>query len=251
MGEQETNFYEAVLIVVLLIAIIIVYFIITIIRYHRRYIKLQKERILAEITIQENERKRIATDLHDGLGPLLSSVKLNINSIEVPLESDRLIVEKAGRHIDEIIKSMRQISYNLLPNTLARKGLIEALKEFTSLLNEKNHMTIELQVLNQLQIDKEREIHIFRMIQEIIHNALKHSNANTLKIGIGQEDGFLMILVRDDGKGFDLEKAKDESKGLGLKSLESRTEILNGQLVIDSKPGQGTEHFIKIPDKTN
>jgi signal transduction histidine kinase len=84
------------------------------------------------------------------------------------------------------------------------------------------------------------------MIQEIVHNTLKHAQATSLKIGLGQDDGFLLILAHDDGKGFDVARAKEESGGLGLKSLESRTEILNGQLIIESTP-RGTEHFIKIP----
>src|SRR5215217_3298651 len=101
---MNENVINSTLIISVLIGIILVFFIFSIINYHRRYIQLQKERILAEITIQENERKRIANDLHDSLGPLLSSVKLNINSIDVMTEGDRKIIEKAGRHIDEIIK---------------------------------------------------------------------------------------------------------------------------------------------------
>src|SRR5580698_5525115 len=120
------------LLVSLIITIIIVYFFVSIIRYHRRYMRLQREKIFAEITIQENERKRIAGDLHDSLGPLLSAVKLNIGSVEVPLEEDRVVLEKTGKYLDEIIGSMRQISYDLLPNTLERKGLIEAIREFVS-----------------------------------------------------------------------------------------------------------------------
>ena len=247
MGEREYQYYEAVIILALLIGIIIAYFIITIIRYHRRYIKLQKERILAEITIQENERKRIASDLHDGLGPILSSVKLHINTVELISATDKAIIEKAGKHIDEIIRSMRQISYNLLPNTLERKGLLEAIREFTTLINERKELRIELQVLKSFPIPREKEIHIFRMIQEIVHNTLKHAHASWLKIGLGEDDGFLLILAQDDGSGFDVARAKEESGGLGLKSLESRTEILNGQLIIESTPERGTEHFIKIP----
>src|SRR5438874_6765990 len=132
MTTQEKDFFNAVLLVVFFTSIVIVYFILSLIRYHRRYIRLQKERIFAEITIQENERKRIATDLHDSLGPLLSAVKLNINSIDIQQQEDQEVINKAGRYLDEIIGSMRQISYNLLPNTLERKGLAEAVREFTS-----------------------------------------------------------------------------------------------------------------------
>jgi signal transduction histidine kinase len=222
-------------------------FIISIIKYHRSYIRLQKERIHAEITIQENERKRIANDLHDSLGPLLSSVKLNINSVDVPDEKDREIIHKAGVHIDEIIKSLRQISYNLLPNTLERKGLTEAIKEFTDHINEKHPLHIEFHIIKNVKLPKEKEIHLFRMIQEIVQNTLKHAKAKNMQIGMTAEDGFVLILTKDDGKGFDVSKAKEDSGGLGLKSLESRKEILNGQLVIESTKQMGTNHFIKIP----
>lgn len=244
MANQILN---TTLLIAGLIAIIIVVFIVSIIRYHRRYVQLQKERFLAEITMQENERRRIANDLHDSIGPMLSSVKLNINSIEVKDDADNLIVEKAGRHLDEIIKNMRQISYNLLPNTLERKGLLEALREFTDNINETKQLNIKLQVVHELEVAKEKQIHLFRIIQEIIHNTIKHAKAKTLQIGIGQEHQHVLILTIDDGLGFDVDKTKGSSTGLGLKSLETRTEILNGKLVLESKPNKGTQYFIKIP----
>ena len=230
-----------------LIAIILVYFFASILRYHRRYTSLQKERIFAEITIQENERKRIANDLHDSLGPLLSTVKLNINSIEVKDQEDKQIIDRAGQYIDEIIASMRQISYNLLPHTLERKGLIEAIKEFTTQMNHKHAFNIQLYVMKDIKVPKEKEIHIFRMLQEIVHNAIKHSKAKNLQIGLSEEEGYLLLLTKDDGVGFDADKIKISSGGLGLKSLESRAEILKAIMSMDSKPGTGTNYFIKIP----
>ncbi len=247
MNVQELGFLRAVIIVALLIGIVIAYFIISIIRYHRRYVKLQKERIYAEITIQENERKRIATDLHDSLGPLLSAVKLNINSIEMADKADQEVILKSGRYLDEIIGSMREISHNLLPNMLERKGLVEATKEFIKQINHKNIVTIQFFVLKACRVPNEKEIHIFRMIQEIIHNTLKHAEAKNLHIGLSEEDGMLLLFTKDDGKGFEVERQRSNLKGLGLKSLESRVEILNGLLSLESKPGQGTNYFIKIP----
>lgn len=230
----------------ILITIIIIYFFASIIRYHRRYMKLQRERILAEITIQEKERKRIATDLHDSLGPLLSAVKLNINSIDIRQE-DEAVLDKAGRSLDEIISSMRQISYNLLPNTLERQGLVEAIKDFIGHINYKKIINIQLYLVKDIRVPKEKEIHIFRMLQEIIHNTIKHAEAKNLQIGLSEEDNSLLLLTKDDGKGFDVEKEKEQSHGLGLKSLESRCEILNGALSMESKPGFGTNYFVKIP----
>ncbi|MEO5995244.1 MAG: sensor histidine kinase [Chitinophagaceae bacterium] len=247
MNVEQPAYFRAVIIAALLIGIIIGYFIFTIIRYHRRYVKLQKERIFAEITIQENERKRIATDLHDSLGPLLSAVKLNINSIEMELPEDKEVIAKSGKYLDEIIGSLREISYNLVPNTLERKGLTDAIKEFIAQISHKSTVNIQFFVIKECKIPKEKEIHIFRMIQEILHNTIKHANAKNLQIGLSEEQGNLLLFTKDDGKGFDVEKEKTNIKGLGLKSLESRVEILNGVCSLESKPEHGTNYFIKIP----
>jgi signal transduction histidine kinase len=231
----------------LIIAVIIIYFFASIIRYHRRYMKMQREKIFAEITIRENERKRIANDLHDSLGPLLSAVKLNISSVDIDHPTDKEILDKTSGYLDEIIGSMRRISHDLLPNTLERKGLLEAIREFITQVNSKQALNIQLYIVKEIQVPKEKEIHIFRMIQEIVHNTLKHAQAGNLQIGFSEEGGHLLCLTKDDGRGFDKEKVLAASQGLGLRSLESRCEILNGILSLDSMPGAGTNYFIKIP----
>ena len=244
---MEAKVLNITLFVSLVIAIIIVYFFVSIIRYHRRYMKLQREKIYAEITIRENERKRIAGDLHDSLGPLLSAVKLNISSVDVDSAADREVLEKTGGYLDEIIGSMRRISHDLLPSTLERKGLLEAIREFLLQIKNKQSVNIQLFVVKEITVPKEKEIHIFRMVQEIVHNTIKHAQARNLQIGFSEEGGHLLCLTKDDGRGFDKEKVLASSLGLGLRSLESRCEILNGVLTLDSAPGGGTNYFIKIP----
>src|SRR5687768_2658761 len=228
------------------LAIIITFFIITMLRHHRRYVKLQKERMLNEIAILENERKRMAYDLHDGLGPMLSAIKLNINSIETNTDEDKAIIQKASNHIDDAIKNMRAISYNLLPVTLERKGLFEALREFIDHSSAKSKLPIQLFIKHHVEIPKEKEIHIFRILQEIIHNSIKHAQAKNLYIGFGYEDERLVIFAKDDGIGFDVAKIKETSGGLGLKSIESRADILNCLMLIESSPGKGTAWFFKF-----
>jgi signal transduction histidine kinase len=244
---MENKVLNITILLSIVISIIIIYFFVSIIRYHRRYMRLQRERIFAEITIRENERKRIAGDLHDSLGPLLSAVKLNISSVEIPDPGDREILDKTSRYLDEIIGSLRRISYDLLPNTLERKGLVEAIREFVSQMNLKKNIDIQLFVVKEIRVPNEKEIHIFRMIQEIVHNTIKHAGAKTLQIGMSEEGGNLLFLTKDDGRGFDKEKELSHTNGLGLKSLASRCEILNGVLSLESKPGAGTNYFIKIP----
>ena len=242
-----TSVLNITLYVSLIIAIIIVYFFVSIIRYHRRYMRLQREKIFAEITIRENERKRIAGDLHDSLGPLLSAVKLNISNVDVQNPDDREMLEKTGRHLDEIIGSLRRISHDLVPGILERRGLLEAIREFINQVKTRGSVNIQLYIVKEIQVPKEMEIHIFRMIQEIIHNTIKHARAHNLQIGFSEESGNILCLTKDDGCGFDKEKALSGSGGLGLRSLESRCDILGGILTLDSSPGGGTNYFIKIP----
>jgi signal transduction histidine kinase len=244
---METKVIYIFLGVTLAITIIILYFFVSIIRNHRRYMRLQREKILAEITIRENERRRIAGDLYDGLGPLLSAVKLNISSVETESSTDRDILEKTGGYLDEIIGSVRRISFDLLPNTLERRGLLEAIREFINQLRYRQAVNIQLYVVKEFRIPKEKEIHIFRMIQEIVVNTIKHADAHNLQIGFSEEEGHLLCLTKDDGRGFDKEKVLAGSAGLGLRSLQSRCEILDGVLTLDSMPGAGTNYFIRIP----
>src|ERR1700744_421643 len=140
---MEAKVLNITLYVALIITIIIIYFFVSIIRYHRRYMKLQREKIFAEITIRENERKRIANDLHDSLGPLLSAVKLNISSVDIENAADRQVLEKTGGYLDEIIGSMRRISHDLLPSTLERRGLLEAVREFIAQVKTKQKGNIQ------------------------------------------------------------------------------------------------------------
>ena len=113
--------------------------------------RLQREKIFAEITIRENERKRIAGDLHDSLGPLLSAVKLNISSVDIETAADREILDKTAGYLDEIIGSMRRISHDLLPNTLERKGLIEAVREFIQQVKGKQTVNIQLYIVKEIR----------------------------------------------------------------------------------------------------
>lgn len=243
---EERIFYITVFLCSLL-AVVITFFVTSIIRYHRRYIRLQRERITAEIRLLENERKRIATDLHDSLGPLLSTVKLHISSVEVPDPRDKTMIEKSTKYIDDIVSSMRQISHNLLPNTLERKGLQEAIREFYQMLGQDGQMELRVYAVTAVTPQPERDIHIFRIVQEIIHNTLKHAAATRLEIGFSEDEKELLVLVEDNGRGFEVEKSRRNSRGLGLKSLEIRTDIIGGTISIHSAAGRGTRYYIRIP----
>lgn len=244
---NDMKLIYTVSVVSLLIAVIIAFFVVSVIRYHRHYIRLQKERIEAEILMQEQERKRVANDLHDSMGPLLSTVKLYLQSIVIDNEQDKQLLDKASTYIDETITSLREISYNLLPSGLSRKGLAETLKEYVYRVASRNVLRIEFNPEANLMVNKEIEVHLFRILQEIIQNTIKHAKAQTLRLWITDNTGELVILSEDDGLGFDVENTRNSSAGLGLKSIESRCELIGASLEIISEKGKGCRIVIKIP----
>lgn len=247
MDTQEKIFYNSLLIVVIIVGIVLLYFIVTIIRYQRRSLRLHKEKIRAEIDTLENERKRIASDLHDELGPILSAVKLQINNLESSNSDDKALIEKSSLHIDTIIKRLREISNNLMPNTLVRKGLAKAIEEFIESNSQAYKIQIKLFCEDELQLGPDREINIYRIVQEIVHNTVKHAKASVLVIRLAKENGRLVLFTADNGMGFDYIARSRDNTGLGLRNLQSRAEIMGGELTCISEPGKGTNYTLEIP----
>ncbi len=247
MGAQEKAFYQSLLIIVAIVGIILLYFIITIIRYQRRSMRLHKEKIQAEIDTLENERKRIASDLHDELGPLLSAVKLQINNLETTDVADLQLIEKSSTHIDNIIKKLREISNDLMPNTLMRKGLKIALEEFIENSQEASKLPVKFICEQQIQLAQDKEINLYRMVQEITHNTIKHAKATMFIIKISIQDNRLFLMTADNGIGFDYFNKIRDNIGLGLRNLQSRTEVMGGEFNCVAEPGKGTAYTIEIP----
>lgn len=247
MDAKETSFYTAVLIASIIIGVIICYFIISIIRQQRKNLELYRQSVLAEITAMEKERARIAADLHDELGPMLSAIKLKIGSFELPDVDDQKEAEKTNEHIDSLMKRMREISYDLIPNTLIRKGLVVALKEFVEYTNESGQLKINFNAEESVSTEQQKAIHIYRIVQEVINNTLRHSGAKLLNINLKQENGTLFLSTIDDGVGFDHQAASKGEGGIGLRNILNRTEIIGGQMFIESEKHKGTKYTFEIP----
>lgn len=246
MDAQQTKIYTAIIIAGLIIGVILLYFIFTLIRQQRRNSQLFREKIKAEINTLEKERSRVAADLHDELGPLLFSVKFKLSNLETSNE-DSESVEQASAYIDDIIQRLREISNDLMPSTLLRKGLVYALEEYINSLSGKVPLQINLTHANIPELDKDKSVNLYRLLMEIIHNTLKHSKANQLNISINYNDDILSIDSTDNGIGFEYDPMNQKFAGLGLRSMLNRVEILDGEMFIESALLKGTTFTIKIP----
>ena len=203
----------------------------------------------AMIEGQEEERKRIATDLHDRLGSMLSTVKLlfgNLNEkIDIHQADNQKQYDKASSLLDEAVLEVRRIAQNLSTGMVITFGLIPALEEFCDSIRESKLLKCKFLCYGiDERMEQHIEIGIFRMMQEIVNNVLKHAKAKNLTIQINRTEDSISVTVEDDGVGFNVQ---EKSKGMGLKNLETRAFKMGGTYNVDSKPGYGTISIIEIP----
>ena len=194
---------------------------------------------------QEKERLRIANDLHDGLGGLLTSIKSHFNALHGASEKNQLIA-KTNELIDTACGEVRRVSHNMMPRALAMSGLKGALEDLAQDIRQQNiHCELETIGLEE-NMPRAQSAMIYRIIQELTNNVLKHAGAKNLLLQLMLKNNQLRILVEDDGDGFGVEDAFNK-KGLGLSSVVSRVEFLHGKIDWDSVKGEGTTVNILIP----
>jgi len=204
----------------------------------------------AIIEAEENERKRIAADLHDGVGQMMSAAKMNLSVFESELpfanEAQKTSFENVIGLIDESCKEIRSVSHQMMPNALLKSGLANALKEFIDKIDTRIiKVSLHTEGLNE-RIDNNTETVLYRVIQECVNNVLKHSGADRLDISLIKDVDGIAVTIEDNGKGFDsTDKLKFE--GIGLKNIISRINYLKGSIDFDSAPGRGTLVAMHVP----
>jgi two-component system, NarL family, sensor kinase len=216
--------------------------------YNRKINEMLKDRqietMAAMLNGQERERKRIAADLHDRLGSSLSAIKLLFSATGEKTTIPH--VQKIGQLIDETVDEVRKISHDLASGVIKQFGLVAALKDLKSTLEESQKLKVELSISNLPErLDNEIEISIYRIIQELISNILKHAQATEVAIQLTRIGNELNVLVDDNGIGF---KTQDiSSNGLGLENIKNRVRSLSGTINIDSTIKRGTIINIMMP----
>jgi two-component system NarL family sensor kinase len=250
--KSQKNIYLFTAIIAVMGGFVLMAVIIGIIIYNREQKKIAKEKIDQErlrnkmiIEAEEKERTRIAKDLHDSLGQMLAALKMNLNSIPVDNQGNDQY-KKTALILDETIVEMRSISHAMMPESLVKNGLAKALIDITNHI-ETNQTQVNIHVENWKGWNSTGEYILYRIVQELLNNTLKHANASRVNIELNQFEDEINLIYEDDGQGFDPESAS--SDGIGLKNMYNRMSSLNGHIEFDSKPGKGTTVILSIPLK--
>ncbi|MCI4671371.1 MAG: histidine kinase [Bacteroidia bacterium] len=200
----------------------------------------QKKRFSAVMEAQERERTRIAMDLHDGLGQLLSAAKMNVSSLDEAIASggdkeDEKIYSSSVKLLDEAAQEVRQVSHNLMPIKLKEHGLIAALKEMAEQINSARETPMLTIASHDFvgRMEVEMEISVYRICQEIINNSLKHSGADKMSLDIKNPGGKLEIVYKDNGKGLSLDDL-NKGSGIGWSNIQLRAELIGASLKVES-----------------
>ena len=260
---QESQFVNIILIAIGLLVLMTIAIVLFFYFSRRRIIKSelekaklkidhQKELLQSSIITQEEERKRIAQDLHDAISSKLNVVSLNANILSeidiTPSEANK-IGESIYKVTSTVLESSRRIAHDLLPPTLDKFGLQAALEELCEELIETQRFNLTYDLDFPLEfLEPNAELHVFRIVQELMNNSIKHSEASEINLSVITEENLLSLQYKDNGKGFDIE-AMQAAKGLGMSGIENRSIILAADLMIKSSSGNGILINLKITPK--
>ncbi len=210
--------------------------------------RMNESRVLsAIIKTEENERQHFAKELHDGLGPLLSSVKMAISASHQTGNKNIEVMTNAEKLIDESIYTLKEISNNLSPHMLNDFGLLKAVKSFINKLPIQEGPKISLNSnIENKRFSYNIEVVLYRIICELISNTLNYAGAHNIYIDLLADENFISLKYIDDGIGFDVEKTEYEQKGMGYSNIRSRIKSLNGSYDIFTRPEEGLTINIQI-----
>lgn len=210
----------------------------------------QEQATRAILFAEENERKRIAAELHDGIGQMMSVAKMNLSVFENELlftdEKQKLAFENVINMVDESCRELRSVSHQMMPNALLKNGLANAVREFIDKIDSRIiKVSLHAEGLKE-KMDNDTESVLYRVIQECVNNVLKHSGANHLDISLIKDRDGIAATIEDNGQGFDINQSLLE-EGIGFKNILSRINYLKGTVDVNSRPGEGTLVAIHIP----
>lgn len=247
MDPKETSLYHLYLITLTVIIGLAVYYIFSALRFRGRYRKAFDQRMEAEILQLESEKERISQDLHDDIAPVLSAISMRLDSLSPTSVKQEESIQICALQLQNLTSKLRSISVALMPSVLKDKGLAIAIQQFIHTIHPTGSLYInyEYDLLPLLPHDK--ALHLFRIIQEIIHNTIRHSAADRLEISLFAEADKIFIATADNGMGFNYDPSFSACKGYGLANIHNRIQAIHGNLHIDTSPSKGCRFYIELP----
>jgi len=216
----------------------------------RKLEHVRKEKLIAINDAQEQERIRIANDIHDGLGQMLTGISFSIQELSDACQVEEVLVEKLHDQVDATIQEAKNIAHDLTPIVLRDFGLIAAIQNLVHKTNQLNEVEIIFNAYDfKDRVDSKLEKAIYRICQEALNNIMKHSKAKSASLELFREYKAIALVVEDDGVGFDAEEKLfgEDGGGIGLASMKERVDAFNGVFTLDSKRGEGTEIVVELP----
>lgn len=247
MSSNQTELYYSFFAAITVLTLLLCVFAFSIFHHLRKRRKQIKSKTFQDECNIEIDKKRIAADLHDDFGSLLTGLKLSLHALEEK-DPSNLLFRSSNKQLDLSMSRLREISLNLLPRELESEGLNAAVESLVERINDTKSIQVRFSSIDLVELfDKHKAMLLFRVIQEITTNALKHSHATCIDIGIAVRLNHLILEILDDGSGFNYDQSFKKKNSSGLKNIQSRLDLLNAILVVDTGSGSGTHYFIKIP----
>lgn len=245
MESYQLSLFTAILIACGLIGLLAAYSFISRTISKRRYYARLREHSCEVARLEEQECTRLAYDLHDGILPQLATIRLQLR------KSRRLdegaLVDKAEENLVQAIGELRSILRNLLPRNLQEKGLRRVLEDLFQQYQTLHAVRIDFTYAVKVPPAAGADLHLYRLVQEVVYNALMHAEATTIQVVIRQTRSQLFVVCQDNGKGL----SGKRKEGFGLDSLQLRTVLLNGEVQVRSQPRKGTTYFFSFPHSVN
>lgn len=248
MHAEETKIYYTLLIGSCTLFVLMSYFLRLIIREHRLIKSGRIARIGEDINAMEKERDRIALELHDDFASSLATLRMSVSNLVAPgdMNYDQLPAIKG--EIDNMVHRMKNLAHELVPRELSRRGLHEALEILVDRLVVSSGIAVQFKN-DSSDVDKDKSLHIYRIVQEVFNNALKHAEATKIRFEISRSDAKIHFTISDNGKGFNVKAEAAKAGRAGLSNMSARTQLMNGNMYITSSTNEGTTYEFEIPDK--
>ena len=259
MQKQQEDILITIVIVSIFLVLIGLFLLLIVFLFLRRQRKFQQERdemknrfeqtiLKSQLEIQEQTFSHISREIHDNIGQVLSLVRLNLSSF--PDIADHEKLERTDDLLGKAIKDLRDLSHSLQTNRIQDIGIVESIRQLLGNLEKSGRYKTDLKIVDNFTgIDKNTDLIMFRMVQEIINNIMKHAKADYISVDIDGNDTEVKLTIADNGIGFDMEKFKTAGPGIGLQNIFNRAKMINATVDIKSEPGNGTAIILQAKSK--